>query len=121
MFILVNWGRVVNFLFQSLALYLLHLLNLFMLIYGSPSHHISINGSRYCISVVDAYTRYTCIYFLKLKSEANTVFQTFYNHIQVQFNHKIKALQIDGEGNFDHYKLSSNSWYTPSSFVSSYF
>lgn len=65
-----------------------------------PSHTISRNGSRYCISFVDAHTRYRWIYFLKLKSEVNSVFQAFYTYVQVQLNHKIKALQTDGGGEF---------------------
>lgn len=76
---------------------------LFELVYADvwgPSNTISRNGSRYYISFVDAHTRYTWIYFLKLKSEVHSVFQFFYTHVQVQFNHKIKTLQTDGGGEF---------------------
>lgn len=61
-----------------------------------PAHKLSSNGSRFYVSFVDAYTRYTWIYFLKLKSEVHKIFQIFHRHILVQFKTHIQILQTDG-------------------------
>ena len=42
-----------------------------------PSHIPSSNGSSYYISFVDAYSKFTWIYFLKNKSETFSIFQQF--------------------------------------------
>ncbi|KZV26181.1 hypothetical protein F511_06348 [Dorcoceras hygrometricum] len=65
-----------------------------------PAHIPSRNGSRYYISFVDAYTRYTWIYFLKLKSEVTQTFINFQKYTELHFNAKIKTLQTDGGGEF---------------------
>jgi len=42
-----------------------------------PSHISSSNGFSYYISFVDAYSKFTWIYFLKNKSETFSIFQQF--------------------------------------------
>lgn len=49
---------------------------------------------------MDANTKYTWIYFLKQKSETFAAFTQFHKLIQNQFSTKLKALQIDGGGEF---------------------
>ena len=49
---------------------------------------------RYYISFVDAYSRFSWIYFLKNKSDALSVFKQFKSLVELQFN-KIKAIQTD--------------------------
>lgn len=61
---------------------------------------IDINGAKYCVLFIDAYTRFTWIYMLKTKSEVLSVFTKFKAMIETQFSTKIKALQTDGGGEF---------------------
>lgn len=83
-----------------------------------PAHTISTNGSRYYLSFVDTYTRYTWIYFLKLKSEVTQVFMRFKTHVELQFNAKIKRLQSDSGGEFKSFNsLSSKLWHHSSFFL----
>ena len=46
------------------------------------------------MSFVDAYSRFSWIYFLKNKSDALSVFKQFKSLVELQFN-KIKAIQTD--------------------------
>ena len=60
-----------------------------------PSHIPSTNGYLDYVSFVDAFSRFTWIYPLKLKSETFTVFQNFKFLVELQFNTKIKSIQTD--------------------------
>jgi len=60
-----------------------------------PSNVVSTNGFSYYISFVDAFSKFTWIYFLKNKSETFTVFQQFKAMVELQFNTKLKSIQTD--------------------------
>jgi len=61
---------------------------------------MSIKGFRYYIIFVDAYTRYTWLYPLKLKSDAFSVFTIFHKFVELQYQTKLRALQTDNKGQF---------------------
>ncbi|KAL5769726.1 hypothetical protein ACOSP7_013880 [Xanthoceras sorbifolium] len=63
-----------------------------------PTPMLSNEGHRYYIFFINSYSRFTCIYSLKLKSEAFTIFQQFHQMIKVQFNAKLKCIQTYMEG-----------------------
>lgn len=65
-----------------------------------PSPVESFSGDTYFLTCVDAYSRYTWIYPLKLKSHTLTTFQNFKSMVELQFKFKIKAVQTDGGGEF---------------------
>ena len=65
-----------------------------------PTTDPSYNGYKYYISFVDAFSRFTWIYFLKQKSDALEVFKLFKSQVELQFNHKLKVLQTDWVGEF---------------------
>lgn len=65
-----------------------------------PSPFTSTNGFSYYISFVDAYSKYTWIYFLKRKSDSIVAFKQFHKMIETQFSTKLKAVQTDGGGEF---------------------
>ncbi|KZV44983.1 hypothetical protein F511_32729 [Dorcoceras hygrometricum] len=65
-----------------------------------PSHTVSRDGFRYYVSFVDAFSRYTWIYFTKLKFEVPRIFETFKSLVELQFNKRIKNLQTDWGGEF---------------------
>lgn len=52
------------------------------------------------MSIVDAYSRYTCIYFLQEKSDAPETFVEFHVLAEKQLDHKMKAVQSDGGEEF---------------------
>ena len=52
-------------------------------------------GSRYFITFIDDFSRYTWVYFLKQKSEACDVFKTFKAFVEKQSGYKIKILRTD--------------------------
>jgi len=53
---------------------------------------------HYCMSFVDAYSKFTWIYFLKSKYDALTVLKQFKSLVELQFNRKFKAIQKDWGG-----------------------
>jgi len=65
--------------------------SMYMDIWG-PSHVCSINGDRYYLSFVDAYSKYTWIYLLHAKSQVLDVFRKYKLFVENQFDCKIKAL-----------------------------
>ena len=65
-----------------------------------PAPVVSVQGFRYYIIFVDAYTRYTWIYPLKLKFDALSIFTTFHKFAEIQFQSKLRALQTDNGGEF---------------------
>jgi len=60
----------------------------------------SVEGYRYYIVFVDAHTRYSWLYPLKLKFDALQTFINFHKLVELQYNSKLKALHIDNEGEF---------------------
>ena len=65
-----------------------------------PSLVVSTKGYRYYIIFVDPYTRYAWLYPLKLKSNAFAIFITFHKFVELQYQSKLKAIQIDNGGEF---------------------
>ena len=61
---------------------------------------LSTEGFRYYIVCVDAYTRYTWLYPLKLKSDTLAIFKSFHKLVELQYTAKLKALQTDNGGDF---------------------
>lgn len=57
-------------------------------------------GYKYLLTCVDAYTRYTWVFPLKLKSNVRLTFTHFITTIEVQFSTHNKAVQTDGGGEF---------------------
>ena len=60
-----------------------------------PSPILSTKVFRYYIVFVDAYTRYSWLYPLKLKFDALFVFVIFHKFVELQYNSKLRALQTD--------------------------
>lgn len=57
-------------------------------------------GYKYLLIYVDANSKYTWVFPLKLKYDVLVTITHFITAVEVQFSTKIKALQIDGEGDF---------------------
>lgn len=63
----------------------------------------------YYISFIDAYSRYTWIYFLKSKSDALNTFKQFKTVAELQLNACIKAVQSDLGGGGVSFGLSNST------------
>ena len=65
-----------------------------------PASVESHGGYSYFLTCVDAYSRYTWIFPLKLKSHTLTTFQNFKTMVELQYNLPIISVQTDGGGEF---------------------
>ena len=65
-----------------------------------PSPVLSIKGYQYYIIFFYAYSQYTWLYPLKLKSDALSIFKVFHKLVKVQFQTKLKALQTNNGGDY---------------------
>lgn len=63
---------------------------------------VSSSGFKYMLTCMDAFTKYSLVFLLKQKSEVYYVFTTFVLAFNTQFNSKVKVVQIDGGGEFQH-------------------
>src|SRR3954462_8309728 len=74
-------------------------------LFGPPSH-ASLGGQKYCLVIVDDYSRYTWVYFFKLKSETQQTVIDFANEVQRQHNVPILAIRSDNGTEFKNYTLN---------------
>ena len=73
-------------------------------LFGPPSYE-SLGGRKYCLVIVDDYSRYTWVYFFKKKSETQQTVIEFANEAQRQHNSKILAIRSDNGTEFKNYTL----------------
>ena len=73
-------------------------------LFGPPSYD-SLGGKKYCLVIVDDYSRYTWVYFFKKKSETQETVIDFINLAQRQFNEKILAIRSDNGTEFKNYTV----------------
>src|SRR3954463_5595820 len=90
---------VKNIISSKRPLELLH-----MDLFGPPSYD-SLGGRKYCLVIVDDYSRYTWVYFFKRKSETQQTVIEFANEAQRQHNSKILAIRSDNGTEFKNYTL----------------
>ena len=83
-----------NIVSTSRPLELLH-----MDLFG-PNAYISIGGNKYGFVIVDDYSRFTWVFFLRDKSEAQVVFKKFARRAQNEFDVKIKRVRSDNGTEF---------------------
>lgn len=65
-----------------------------------PNSIQAYDSSKYFLTFVDHYTRCTCVYLLKTKSEARICLQNFCYFVFNQFDTKIKVIQSDNDPKF---------------------
>ena len=73
-----------------------------------PTSHDSLGNKKYCLVIVDDYSRYCWVFFLKLKSETQQIFIDFANEQQRQHEVTIKIIRSDNGSEFKNYTL--NGW-----------
>ena len=74
-------------------------------LFGPPSH-ASLGGKKYCLVIVDGYSRYTWVYFFKHKSETQETFIDFAKEVQRQYKLPILAIISDNGSEFKNYTLN---------------
>ncbi|GJR69864.1 retrovirus-related pol polyprotein from transposon TNT 1-94 [Tanacetum coccineum] len=68
----------------------------------------SINGKKYIMVIVNDYSRYMWVYFLRIKDEALEMIIKFIKQIQVNLGATIRFIQTDNETEFKNDKLKSH-------------
>ncbi|CAN1145812.1 Retrovirus-related Pol polyprotein from transposon TNT 1-94, partial [Linum perenne] len=67
----------------------------------------NVNGARWFITFIDDHTRLTWTFLMKEKSEATSIFQTFYTMVQTQFQTQIQVLKTDNAHDYFNSALGS--------------
>nr|GFB76124.1 putative ribonuclease H-like domain-containing protein [Tanacetum cinerariifolium] len=80
----------------------LHLLHMDLC---GPIRIASINGKRYVLVIVDDYSRYTWVYFLRSKDEAPKVIKTFLKRITILLHSPVIIIRTDNGIEFKNQAL----------------
>ena len=60
-----------------------------------PMRVQSINGKRYILIIVDDFSRWTWVYFLRSKDQVPSMIITFLTKIQVQLRNTVRMVRTD--------------------------
>jgi hypothetical protein len=74
-------------------------------LFGPPSHS-SLGGKKYCLVIVDDYSRYTWVYFFRSKSETQKTVIDFAKDVEHQHGQTILAIRSDNGSKFKKYTLN---------------
>ncbi|KAI3667880.1 hypothetical protein L6452_42950 [Arctium lappa] len=85
----------------SSSLQLLH-----MDLFG-PTNVMSIGKKSYCLVIVDGYSRFTWVYFLRTKDETSGLIKSFILRIENQTNQKVKVIRSDNGTEFKNLDLNT--------------
>jgi transposase InsO family protein len=83
-----------NIMMTNMPLELLH-----MDLFG-PIAYISIGRSKYCLVIVDDYSRFTWVFFLQDKSQTQETLKGFLRQAQNEFGLRIKKVRSDNRTEF---------------------
>jgi transposase InsO family protein len=78
---------------------------LLMDLFGPPTY-ASLGGKKYCLVIIDDYSRYTWVFFLAHKSETQQTVKDFTNEVQHQYGQDILMIQSDNGTEFKNYTLN---------------
>ena len=62
--------------------------------------HPSLCGAYYFLTIVDDFTRFTWIFLMQHKSEAQSLLKRFFSYVLTQFDTRIKTFRSDNGGEF---------------------
>jgi transposase InsO family protein len=88
-----------NIMTTDMPLELLH-----MDLFG-PIAYISIVGSKYCLVIVDEYSRFTWVFFLQEKSQTQETLKRFLRRAQNEFRLRIKKIRRDNGTEFKNSQI----------------
>ena len=72
-----------------------------------PTNVMSIGKKSYCLVIVDDFTRFTWVYFLRAKDETSSTLKSFLTRIENQANLKVKVIRSDNGTEFKNSDLNS--------------
>jgi transposase InsO family protein len=67
--------------------------------------YISIDGSKYCLVIVDDYSRFTWVFFLQEKSQTKETLKGFLRRAQNEFGLRIKKIRSDNGMEFKNSQI----------------
>jgi transposase InsO family protein len=70
-----------------------------------PIAYISISGSKYCLVIVDDYSRFTWVFFLQEKSQTQETLKGFLRRVQNEFGLRIKKIRSDNGTEFKNSQI----------------
>jgi transposase InsO family protein len=70
-----------------------------------PIAYISIGGSKYCLVIVDDYSRFTWVFFLQDKSQTQETLKGFLRRAQNEFGLRIKKIRSDNGTEFKNSQI----------------
>ncbi|GJX02156.1 putative ribonuclease H-like domain-containing protein [Tanacetum coccineum] len=73
-----------------------------------PMRVASINGKRYILVIVDDYSRFTWVYFLRTKDETLEIIKTFISRFQLNYNAKVHKTRTDNGTEFKNATLKAH-------------
>jgi transposase InsO family protein len=71
----------------------------------SPIAYISIGWSKYCLVIVDDYSRFTCVFFLQEKSQTQETLNKFLRQTQNEFGLRINKIRSDNGTKFKNSQI----------------
>ncbi|KAI3706925.1 hypothetical protein L6452_25015 [Arctium lappa] len=72
-----------------------------------PTNVMSIGKKSYCLVIVDDYSRFTWVYFLRTKDETSGLIKSFILRIENQTNQKVKVIRSDNGSEFKNLDLNT--------------
>ncbi|KAI3697969.1 hypothetical protein L6452_31076 [Arctium lappa] len=72
-----------------------------------PTNVMSIGKKSYCLVIVDDYSRFTWVYFLRTKDETSGPIKSFILRIENQTNQKVKVIRSDNGTEFKNLDLNT--------------
>jgi transposase InsO family protein len=70
-----------------------------------PIAYISIDGSKYCLVIVDDYSRFTWVFFLREKSQTQETLKGFLRRAQNEFRLRIEKIRSDNGMEFKNSQI----------------
>ncbi|KAI3729851.1 hypothetical protein L6452_18522 [Arctium lappa] len=72
-----------------------------------PTNVMSIGKKSYCLVIVDDYSRFTWVFFLRTKDETSGLIKSFILRIENQTNQKVKVIRSDNGTEFKNFDLNT--------------
>jgi transposase InsO family protein len=74
-------------------------------LFGPPTY-ASLGGKKYCLVIVDDYSRYTWVFFLAYMHETQQTIKDFTIEVQRQYGEDILMIRSDNGTEFKNYTLN---------------